>query len=139
MLEVVSLNGDILDENELKTRWIKELKNDNDDSSSLVEKMDAYPFEVWVGNLISTGKYFELLYFEIELRNTKDLADEYSMCIKTIKRPTFDETKEFLKEDMEKFGYDNVSSIIKIDKEEAFKFFDMENESNFPILGLSKK
>ena len=34
------------------------------------------------------------------------------------------------------FGYDNVSSVIEISKEEASNFFDMENEQNFPVFGI---
>lgn len=37
---------------------------------------------------------------------------------------------------MIEFGYDNVSSVIEISKEEASNFFDMENEQNFPVFGI---
>ena len=61
---------------------------------------------------------------------------EYSICIIGVKQPTRKEAEDFCKKDMIEFGYDNVSSVLEISKEEASNFFDMENEQNFPVFGV---
>lgn len=68
-------------------------------------------------------------YFEITFN------DGYSICIRGMRRPTLDEATIFCKSDMEYFGLKNVVEVIEIDKKEAHDFFDMENESVYPIFG----
>lgn len=70
-------------------------------------------------------------YFEIDMSNKND---SYSICIKATHKPTKEEVKEFLKEDMKSMGYTEVDTIIETTLEEARNFYDMENENNFPVL-----
>ena len=76
-------------------------------------------------------------FYEVEMRNSKNMEDSYSMCIKGIRKPNIKEAKDFLKNDLKNLGYDLISDILEISKEEAFNFFDMENEKKFPIFGLN--
>lgn len=76
-------------------------------------------------------------FYEVEMKNSKDKEDSYSMCIKGTRKPSITEAKEFLKNDLENLGYDVISDVLEISKEDAFNFFDMENEQNFPIFGLN--
>lgn len=71
-------------------------------------------------------KYYEVLF-----------KDFYGICIKSeIENPTREQVAEFLKDDMEKFNYklEDIDSIDEISLNEAKNFYDMENESNFPVL-----
>lgn len=70
-------------------------------------------------------------YFEIDMSNEND---SYSMCIKATHKPTKEEVKAFLKEDMESLGYTKIDTVIETTLEEAKNFYDMENEANFPVL-----
>lgn len=71
-------------------------------------------------------------YFEIDMSNSE--GDTYSMCIKATHTPTKEETKSFLKKDMENFGYTDIDCIVETTLEEARIFYDMENEKDFPVL-----
>lgn len=80
-------------------------------------------------------------YFEIEFSNDNTIdrgtdghESDYSICIIGYKSPSIKEAEEFCKKDMEKMGYKYVVSVTEISKDEAHKFFDMENEDNLPIL-----
>ena len=75
----------------------------------------------------------ERKYYEIEFGNHKDLSDLYSICIIGTQKPTLKETTDFCKKDMKNMGYDYVNDVLEITEEEAYRFFDMENEDNFPI------
>lgn len=72
-------------------------------------------------------------YYEIEFGNWKNLEDLYSICIVGTRKPTLKEAEEFCKKDMVSMGYEYVNDVEEISAEEAHKFFDMENESSFPI------
>ena len=72
-------------------------------------------------------------YYEVEFGNWKDLEDLYSICIVGTRKPTLKEAEEFCRKDMVSMGYDYVNDVEEISAEEARKFFDMENESSFPI------
>ena len=84
----------------------------------------------------------ERKYYEVEFAKKSELYDDsfvgtpdrYSICIIAEHYPTEEEAEEFCKEDMKNFGYDVVTEVIEIDSDEAHNFFDMENETNFPIL-----
>lgn len=83
----------------------------------------------------------EKRYFEIEMsndntidRSTEGHESDYSICIVGYKEPSnFKEVEEFCKEDMKKFNLKYVVSITEITKQEAYIYYDMENESKFPI------
>lgn len=79
-------------------------------------------------------------YFEIEFSNdntldrgTEGCDDDYSICIIGYDSPSIEEATKFCKSDMEKLNYKYVVSVTEITKDEAYNFFDMENENNFPI------
>ena len=75
----------------------------------------------------------DIRYFEVDMSNEKE-SDCYSMCIKATHKPTKEEVKEFLKEDMKSLGYTEIDCVIETTLEESRNFYDMENEKNFPIL-----
>jgi hypothetical protein len=68
-------------------------------------------------------------YYEIEF----DLG--YGICIKGLREPSIDEVKEFCKQDMLEFMVDEVISITPISYDDACKFYDMNNEPNWPVFG----
>ena len=73
-------------------------------------------------------------YFEVDMDSTTNKnAGTYSICIKGTRKPTKEEVKEFLKTDMDSLGYDTVSFINETTLEEAKNFYDMDNETKFPI------
>jgi hypothetical protein len=80
-------------------------------------------------------------YYEIEFAHRAEIEDEsfigtpdrYSICILAEREPSYEEAENFCKEDMNNLGYDMVSDVLEISKEEAYNFFDMENADNFPI------
>ena len=78
-------------------------------------------------------------YYEIELAHTQftpetENDDTYSICIIAEHYPSIEEAIKFCKEDMKKLKYEFVRGITNISKEEAYSFFDMEDEKAFPIL-----
>ena len=74
-------------------------------------------------------------YYEVEFGNWKNLEDLYSICIVGIRKPTLKEAEEFCKKDMVSMGYEYVNDVEEISGEEAHKFFDMENENDYPVFG----
>lgn len=79
-------------------------------------------------------------YFEVEFsndntinRSTEGCDSDYSICIIGKRDPSIKEVEEFCKKDMDQMGYKYVVSITEIPKEEAYAFFDMKNEENFPV------
>ena len=71
-------------------------------------------------------KYYEILF-----------TDGYGICIKSkISSPTREQVAIFLNKDMKRYHYklQDIDSIYEISLEEARCFYDMENESKFPIL-----
>ena len=85
-------------------------------------------------DILETLNYYEIEFSHEEFDDTKNIADSYSICIIANHHPSLEEAKEFCKSDMEKFGYEHVISVTTLNYEEAHKFFDMENENEFPIL-----
>lgn len=74
----------------------------------------------------------DIKYFEVDMSNAKEKGC-YSMCIKAIHKPTKREAKKFLADDM-KMGYTRIDAIIETTLEDAKDMYDMENETNFPVL-----
>jgi len=85
-------------------------------------------------------KYYEVM-FDTVPRNEEDLdgdvVGEYSICIRGRRRPSLKEATEFCKEDMnimsKSYGDLFVVNVAEIDKEDAYTFFDMDNEDKYPI------
>lgn len=67
-----------------------------------------------------------LNYYEAEF------SDGYSICIKGLRKPTIEEANDFLKEDCKNMNV-SVIDVLDLDEDEAYTFFDMSNEANFPI------
>lgn len=87
-------------------------------------------------------------YFEVEIGNNHCRGDyAFWLCIKGIIEPTIEEVNEFLKSDIDRYikykeddseiytGKYSVVSVTPICKAEAGKFYDFENESEWPIFG----
>ena len=76
-------------------------------------------------------------YYEVEfaryIGDFGDYASDYSICIIGKKEPTPEEATKFCKEDLQRLGYDFVSNVFPISFEEAHRFFDTENEKEFPV------
>lgn len=76
-------------------------------------------------------------YFELGLGNSVEEDWEtfdYSMCIKGNREPlNFAEANEFIKNDLQKFGYKTVVSITEIPEEDAKAFFDWEAITKAPV------
>lgn len=81
-------------------------------------------------------RYFELGfgYKEDEGFRTGDYEEVYSIAIKADHYPNFEEAEEFVKDDMEKWGYTGVNSITEIEEWEVHKFFDDSNIDNWKVL-----
>ena len=77
---------------------------------------------------------FKYKYYEVTFRRHARLSDTYSICIKATRKPDFGEAEEFCK-NMKKMNYDYIEDVTEITKDEAYKFFDMENENKWPIFG----
>lgn len=75
----------------------------------------------------------ERKYYEVEFGNWKDMSDTYSICIIGTRLPMLKEAEEFCRKDMESLGYEYVNLVGEISAEEAHRFFDMENEDDFPV------
>lgn len=95
----------------------------------------AVGFQMAVDGLSKTSQENNVRYFEVSMKRTSNPSDEYSLCILGIRKPTYVEAKEFCKSDLENFQYDYISDIREITKEEAYDFFDMDDEEKFPIFG----
>lgn len=74
-------------------------------------------------------------YYEVEFAkgNKSNYISDYSICIVGKREPTTEEATEFCRKDLDNMGYDFISNVTQISKEEAHMFFDMENESSFPV------
>lgn len=71
-------------------------------------------------------KYYEVLF-----------VDSFGICIKSdIENPTREQVAVFLKDDMKNYHYklQDIESIHEITLKEAERFYDMENEKDFPVL-----
>ena len=72
-------------------------------------------------------------YFEIAMSNgTADDADAYWMCIKGTSQPTVEEAQSFLAADSELIGQP-VVGVYPIDEASARKFYDFDDEPNWPV------
>lgn len=71
-------------------------------------------------------RYYEILF-----------TDSYGICIKSeVENPTKEQVGKFLEKDMEKLNYksEDIESISEISIDEAWNFYDMEDEKNFLAL-----
>lgn len=75
----------------------------------------------------------DVKYYEVEFGKSEKPDDNFSMCILGRRMPSVDEAKEYLAETMELLGYNEVTKVLEITSEEAYNFFDMDNEANFPV------
>lgn len=59
---------------------------------------------------------------------------DYSIAIKSDHYPTIEEAEEFIKSDLERFGYDGVYGITLLTEQEVYSFFDTENIDGWKVL-----
>lgn len=81
------------------------------------------------GNLVEPvtydGAYFIVVGF----------ADSYSMVIKARHIPCADEIMEWIKSDMERFGYSDIFEYYVTDDHDVYMGYDTDNIDNWPIFG----
>jgi len=85
-------------------------------------------------------------YFEVEFSNNNTIdrsidgcGDEMSICIVGTDWPSIEEAADFCKADMERNGYKFVVSVSELSEEEAYAFYDMSREKEFPIFNKHKE
>lgn len=70
-----------------------------------------------------------------ECDSCRGLVDTgYSVAIKSDHEPSFEEAEEFIKNDLDKFGYDGVYGITPLTENEVYTFFDTDNIDNWKVL-----
>ena len=142
-MTVYDLNREQL--NELKQSYSAQLEDCGDGNSYYdLIKTEDIPDEVifnhYDGIIFSDDDFFcscnkdkDYKYYEVTFRSHARLSDTYSICIKAKRRPDLGEAEEFCKNDMKKMDYDYIEDVAEITKDEAYRFFDMENESKWPV------
>ena len=81
-------------------------------------------------------KYYEVEISKHDNRAKNGKRNETSMCIVGVREPSIKEAEKFLADDIIRvYKCTNVDKVREISKEEAYSFFDMENESDFPVFG----
>ena len=87
-------------------------------------------------------KYYEIEFAhreEIENNLIINTPDRYSICILAEREPQYEEAELFCKEDMKNLGYNMVSDVLEISKEEAYDFFLIwKTQINFQYLSKVK-
>lgn len=63
----------------------------------------------------------DIKYYEVDFAkgNPLDYFSDYSICIIGKREPTPEEATEFCKHDLKEYGYDFVSAVFPIGKDEA--------------------
>ena len=67
-------------------------------------------------------------YYEI------GFADGYSICIRAAKKPSRIQANKFCASEVKECG--RVIKVTPIIEAEARKFYDFENEANWPVFGI---
>lgn len=62
-------------------------------------------------------------------------ADSYSMVIKAKHIPCPDEIMDWIKSDMDKFGYSDIFEYYVTDENDVYSGYDTENIDNWPVFG----
>lgn len=62
-------------------------------------------------------------------------ADSYSMIIKARHIPCADEIMEWIKPDMERFGYSDIFEYYVTDEYDVYMGYDTDNIDNWPVFG----
>lgn len=81
------------------------------------------------GNLVEPATY-DGAYFIVV-----GFADSYSIVIKARHIPCADEIKEWIKLDMERFGYSDIFEYYVTDDYDVYMGYDTDNIDNWPIFG----
>ena len=144
-MTVYDLNREQL--NELKQSYLCQLVDTGDIDEiaygDLIESEnipDEIIFDHYNGITFTEDDFFcscdtnkDYKYYEVTFRSHANLSDTYSICIKAKRRPDLGEAEEFCKNDMKKMDYDYIEDVAEITKDEAYRFFDMNNESKWPV------
>lgn len=62
-------------------------------------------------------------------------ADSYSMVIKARHIPCADEIMDWIKSDMDRFGYSDIFEYYVTDEGDVYSGYDTENIDNWPVYG----
>ena len=62
-------------------------------------------------------------------------ADDYSMVIKATHLPRPDEIMDWIKSDMDKFGYSDIFEYYVTDEYDVYTGYDTENIDSWPVFG----
>lgn len=64
-------------------------------------------------------------------------TEQFSMCIRGVRRPSADEANVFLSWEVDHCaGGKPVSEVYEIDRTEAESLYDFSNEENWPVFGM---
>lgn len=80
-------------------------------------------------------KYYEV-EFDHDIRSREhgnETIGFYSICIRAMREPSYEEAEEFCKNDMMAMKMEHVVAIREIDDYESHQFFDMDEEERYPI------
>ena len=72
-------------------------------------------------------------YYECEFSLTSPDKGTYSICIKGERKPTPAEAEHFCSSDMAMLNLTKCVAVDELTHDEAFMFYDMSRESEFPI------
>ncbi|MGL4819729.1 MAG: hypothetical protein ACRC5C_07095, partial [Bacilli bacterium] len=77
-------------------------------------------------------------YYEVEMTIAGEVGDDdnYSICIKGVRKPSLEEAALFLQKDMKLMRYDKIVSVDELTRDEAHSFYNMIEEKSFPVFGL---
>ena len=74
-------------------------------------------------------------YYEICIgQGPEESSNDSWMCIKGTRQPTIEEVEKFCASDIAMFG-GHVLGVYPMTREEAERFYDFENEANWPVFG----
>lgn len=72
-------------------------------------------------------------YYELIFQNKIDPCITSSQCVLGYRKPTIQEAKKFWKEDCDLYCDEELSEVIYINRENAYRDYDMNREHEFPI------
>lgn len=113
------------------------------------EQVDAFQFLDWdeaenylseqrkngARGLYLQGKFVEPVTYDGAYFIVVGFADSYSMVIKARHIPCADEIMEWLKLDMDRFGYSDIFEYYVTDEYDVYMGYDTDNIDNWPIFG----
>lgn len=130
-------------------------EHDTDGEKIIIKSMLKYKYsskQKQRKGMIKMKKYFEVEFAKVmdgkgmtkedviayivannDMPDGLEYFSDYSICIVGTREPSIGEAAKFCAEDLKNLGYDFVSNVLPISKEEAHSFFDMDEEDKFPV------